>query len=399
MVVKNGFKIKINILVLLSFTMLFSCKKKIESKPKNILDITVLQSQIPKEYVIKKIDTFNLDNDSIRDYIITAHDENNSLTHEYWFKNKKLITTLQYPIFDINFKWIVNIDDDETKEIIRAQGFEDGIDYVIYDIYDNKQIPLLYFNPAVIDEKYSNKIFWGYPWDIKQLIQNDEGQLLVSLSNNYERDGVFTKPNEQLELPFVYFKGKTTQPDMVLHNLKPSEELRFPDLLKRVRSLKASDKLLAIHEFLKDINEDGIEDKIVVYKNQTLQNKYDQEHFQLPIKVFKGTKNGFQIWKENDSLIYSNANNCVAEGFNNIVVKGKYFTIEAQTCYDYNILVSGYITFKVSGNDIYLHKYGEEYFDKANHENEIPAKNKDVSDFGEIKFENLIEKKLYQIIN
>lgn len=143
-----------------------------------------------------------------------------------------------------------------------------------------------------------------------------------------------------------------------------------------------------IMSVVKDINKDGIEDKIVVYKNTDLKDKYDQEHFGLPIKIYKGTNDGFHLWKENNSIVYNAQGNCVAEGISKIVVKDNYFTIESQTCYDYNILVEGYTTFKVTGNDIHLHKYGEVYFDKSKHDKVIPSKTWTTKDFGTIKFEH-----------
>ena len=68
----------------------------------------------------------------------------------------------------------------------------------------------------------------------------------------------------------------------------------------------------------------------------------------------------------NDDIIFSESNTCVSEGFSDVVVKDNYFTLESQTCYDYNIIVNNYLTFRVVGNEIFLHKYGEDYFDKSN---------------------------------
>ncbi len=49
------------------------------------------------------------------------------------------------------------------------------------------------------------------------------------------------------------------------------------------------------------------------------------------------------------------------------------------------------------GNEIYLHKYGETYFDKANHERQIPEKIWTSKDFGTIKFEDVTENILIQL--
>lgn len=119
----------------------------------------------------------------------------------------------------------------------------------------------------------------------------------------------------------------------------------------------------------------------------------------MPIKIFKGTKSGFEVWKENKNLIYSVDNSCVSEGFSDIAVKDNYFTIEAQTCYDYNVLVDGFTTFKVENNEIFLYKYGEEYFDKSNHDKKIPSKAWTQKNFNKIKFQDVNESFLRKLKN
>jgi hypothetical protein len=154
-----------------------------------------------------------------------------------------------------------------------------------------------------------------------------------------------------------------------------------------------------VQEIIHDLNGDGIKDKIEVYKNTSLNDKFDQEHFHLPIKIFKGTNSGFELWKENNNLIYSVDNTCASEGFSNIVVKNNYFTIEAQTCYDYNVLVNGFTTFKIENNEIFLYKYGEEYFDKSNHDRKIPSKVWTQKSLGKIKFQDVNESFLKKLKN
>ena len=145
-----------------------------------------------------------------------------------------------------------------------------------------------------------------------------------------------------------------------------------------------------VDEFYSDINQDGIEDKIVVYKNLKKDTNYEQEHFQLPIKIYRGIKkSNYKLWYGNDLLLYDNNSNCNSEGYSNIVIKNNFFTIESQSCYDYNILISAYMTFKVLNKKIYLYKYSEEYFDKSNHERKIPSKMLTVKDFGKIEFDKV----------
>lgn len=154
---------------------------------------------------------------------------------------------------------------------------------------------------------------------------------------------------------------------------------------------------LVLKEFLSDLNNDGIKDKIIVYKSLKYTDKFDQEHYKLPIEIFLGTSSGFKSWKKNNDIIFSKDESCSTEGFSRISLKDSYFTIESQICYDYNISVNIYTTFKVINNEIILHKYGEEYFDKANHENKIPTKIWTTKDFGNLKFEDVSEKLLLKL--
>ncbi|MFY1047690.1 hypothetical protein [Chryseobacterium sp. GP-SGM7] len=153
----------------------------------------------------------------------------------------------------------------------------------------------------------------------------------------------------------------------------------------------------ALNEFVSDLNRDGKKDKISVYKNDTAKDDFDKTHFVLPLKILLSSKSG-SIEKSNNNMVFSNNSNCISEGFSTVATKDNYFTIEQQTCYDY-VLVDSYITFKVDGNEIYLHKYGETYFDKANHERKIPDKIWTVKDFGKVKFENVNENFLLRLRN
>ncbi|WP_062702135.1 hypothetical protein [Chryseobacterium indologenes] len=340
---------------------------------------------IPKDQKIESKENIDFDNDNEQETIITTSDNDATTSYEYWFKNGKLIYQFSYPWGTINKKWFTNLDNDKQNEIIRAQGYEDGVDYVIYDIQNGKQVPLLYFNPALLDSRYPQKTFWGYPKDIKEIVINADKKILASLNNNYEREGNYTIPKNQSELPYVYFYGNTTQPDMIIKEIhepqyKNLNEIRTLINVEKVNSLPKQ----AILKVNTNFNNDQEKYRIEVLKNSIDKDTYDQQHFNLPIKIYKGNT----LWKSNDHLVFDKQNNCISEGFSNVAVKNNYFTIEHQDCSDYNILVNTYITFKVNGNEIYLYKYGESYFDKSDHEKDIPEKVWTEKDFGKIKFED-----------
>lgn len=388
-------KIGYSILGLLIIT---SCKQNSKTEQKVMLSSSKTDQEIlkniPADYKIEKQENINIDNDADEELIVTAVDSKNEKYFEYWYKKGNLIHEFSYSFVPINYKWFANLDDDNEKEIIRAQGYEDGVDYAIYKIKGNEEIVQLYFNPGLKDSKYADKNFWAYPNDVKGVIVYQNKNLLVSLNNNYPRDDDHTIPDNQNELPFIFFEGSTTQPDMQLKNLKPLEKLDLKSLIKNSRkgnAIESRNSASVVKQIIQDLDGDGIKDKIEVYKNTSLKDQFEQEHFSLPIKIFKGTQNGFELWKENKNLVYSVDNNCVSEGVSNIVVKDNYFTIEAQSCYDYNVLVDGFITFKVENNDIFLYKYGEEYFDKSNHDKEIPSKVWTQKNFSKVRFQDVNE--------
>ncbi|WP_123841224.1 hypothetical protein [Chryseobacterium arthrosphaerae] len=148
-----------------------------------------------------------------------------------------------------------------------------------------------------------------------------------------------------------------------------------------------------VYKINSDFNNYKTKYSIEVLKNSSDKDAYDQLHFNLPVRIYKGNT----LWKSNDHLIFDKRNSCISEGFSTVVVKNNYFTIEHQDCSDYNILVNAYITFKVSGNEIYLYKYGESYFDKSNHERNIPTKTWTEKNFGKIKFEEVTAELLQKL--
>lgn len=396
-----NFKIFYSIFLLSIF---FSCKQNKQADQKAVINEvkTDILKNIPSNLKIEKQEKINIDNDPDDELIVTAVDSLSEKYFEYWYKNGNLIHEFSYPFVSINYKWFADLDDNNKKEVIRAQGYEDGVDYAIYKIKNNDEILQLYFNPGLKDERYGDKNFWAYPNDIRELAVDQDKKLLVSLDNNYPRDDDHTMPDNQRELPFVFFKGKTTQPDMELKNLKRQERIDLKDLVKSIakgNSPESKISMATVQEIIHDLNGDGIKDKIEIYKNTSLNDKFDQEHFRLPIKIFKGTNSGFELWKKNNNLIYSVENTCASEGFSNIVVKDNYFTIEAQTCYDYNVLVNGFTTFKIENNEIFLYKYGEEYFDKSNHDKKIPSKVWTQKNLGKIKFQDVKESFLKKLKN
>ncbi|WP_299181578.1 hypothetical protein [uncultured Aquimarina sp.] len=214
------------ILIVLFSIFCFSCKSQSISKE---ID---LQKQIPQDLIIDKVEKLNFDNDKELETIITASDDTYSQLYEFWFKKGELLRKIEYPWVSINYKWIIDIDHDDLHEIIRAQGYEDGINYGIYDIVDNNHKSLLFFTPIITDENFPNDLFWGYPWDIDSIIINEDKELLVSLDHSIEREDDYDLTVSQKTLPVIFFKGKSTQPNFKFEKHKANSV--FLDLKKLI---------------------------------------------------------------------------------------------------------------------------------------------------------------------
>lgn len=165
----------------------------------------------------------------------------------------------------------------------------------------------------------------------------------------------------------------------------------FPKLFSSANVLKLNENRNIAYFYDYDLDQDGIKDKIILYTNDEEKGEFERIHFGLRMEIKKGLpNNSFKTWYENKNIIPKNNFNCAAEGFSTVVFKDNYFTVENKVCSDY-IEISTYITFKVIGNNIVLHKYGERYFDKADHEKQIPSKIWGIKDFQNVNFDEVTD--------
>lgn len=213
----------------------------------------------------------------------------------------------------------------------------------------------------------------------------------VSLENLQCKDWSLGIENKSGVRFFATDKVTKTKCNFTKHEPYPVSDIYEKKDLESLKSQLKTDIIeeKILHEFVSDLNFDDKVDKIVVYQNETGKDEFEKAHFNLPIKVYLSGNQTSIVEKSNSQLIFPNQSNCVSEGFANVVSKGNYFTIEQQSCYDYNVIVDSYITFKVIDSEIYLHKYSEVYFDKSNHEKKIPNKIWDTKNFGNVKFEEV----------
>ncbi len=135
--------------------------------------------------------------------------------------------------------------------------------------------------------------------------------------------------------------------------------------------------------------------KISVLEKTENKNKENVQHNSNPIILYK---NGKKIAQSNN-LIYPYNDNCPADGFQRLVSKNNYFTIEQSYCKEF-LFVSSYTTFKIDEKSGYilLHKYGEIYIDRSNPDESISDKTLTAKDFGVIKFEYVTEELLLKLL-
>ncbi|GAA5084093.1 hypothetical protein GCM10023210_03490 [Chryseobacterium ginsengisoli] len=138
--------------------------------------------------------------------------------------------------------------------------------------------------------------------------------------------------------------------------------------------------------------------EILILENNKKKDQKNFQHNSNPIEILRKTEKGYIEKAKNNKLIFAYNDNCPADGFQRIVSKNNYFTIEQTYCKDF-LFVQSYTTFKINvDGSILLHKYGEEYTDRSNPDKNIKSIVKTSNDFGVIKFENITQEFLLQLI-
>lgn len=136
----------------------------------------------------------------------------------------------------------------------------------------------------------------------------------------------------------------------------------------------------------------GSKFKIIVLEKKINKTKDISQHNSLPIIILEKRNNLFFEFKSNKKIFFAYNDNCPADGYQSVVSKNSYFTIEQTYCLDFKYVYS-YTTFFVnqSTSKILLHKFGEEYTDRSNPDKKKQSKVWTKKDFGDVEFENVNE--------
>jgi len=123
------------------------------------------------------------------------------------------------------YEW--QFDGDPSLRFV-ATGYEDGGGFYFCRRGKSGDYKLLFaVYPAMVDSQYPGKLFWGYAWDINDVVRSSKGnsfQLRAAFGAQSTDDDAWI-PHMQRAVPYVLFSGSATQPDMVVR-----QKLRFESL-------------------------------------------------------------------------------------------------------------------------------------------------------------------------
>lgn len=303
----------------------------------------------------------------------------------------KKIEDYNFELEDSDQHYIMN--DWSTSKI---EQYYKRIAQLITDIHDDYKIPSKTHFSDVINSSLNLKVDYNKTFQIapKTILGDYEMEIIIFPNNR-----IIALSNELPLLDSVSVKhyrsndfknlDHTTDNNLILNEVFFKNNFDFNKASSIIDLLKKNNIQLygpAFFAKTHDLNMDGIQDSIIALKNKLYNDTIN--HYESKIILKKGSHDGYMQWKENTNLIFKAPENCFSEGFQNIVFKNEYFTIEQTFCNKY--LVYAYTTFKFNkkNNELYLHKYGEEYIQDDN----SPVKETKIwtkKDFGEIKINDI----------
>ena len=138
--------------------------------------------------------------------------------------------------------------------------------------------------------------------------------------------------------------------------------------------------------------------KVITLEKKKNKSKDNSDHFSCPIIILHKNNSNYYELVDNSKLVYNYNDNCPAGGYEGIVSKNNYFTIEQMICVDFKFTHT-FTTFKIDEitGEIYLHKHGEKYTERSNPNKIIKDNIWTRKDFGELKFESVTQELLNRI--
>lgn len=203
---------------------------------------------------------------------------------------------------------------------------------------------------------------------------------------HYIFDGPNNKENSNIKsLILTNCTNKQTQ-NILDKNLKSlSQDQSDPEQLKKNMEQRGYSLLT---EKVCDLNQDNNQDYILIFEQKNTDNLVGDFIYESPVYVMiSDNEKKFNIYK-NSKIILTSNRVCPSNGFQKLVVKNNFFTIEEDDCSGH-FFVNSFITFKYDKTQkqlITLHKLGKQFSDRTNPDKIIPDKIQTVKDFGNIPF-------------
>lgn len=226
------------------------------------------------------------------------------------------------------------------------------------------------------------------------------------LNYNPDSDPVYYQKDKYNEEIYIYENGKWKMADSIQINSSSQndkEQIWREAFLNKMLNNNTTVFSLPNNLFIYDSANVTVNDKkyeIYVLEKSDLKDAENAQHNSNSILVLSNQGKGLIKLKENNEIIFAYNSNCPSDGFEKIVAKNEYFTIEQSFCAG-NLFVNSYTTFKIDDetNTVLLSKYGEQYTDRNNPDNDIPTKTWTYKDFGKVNFEDVNESFIIKLRN
>lgn len=160
---------------------------------------------------IERVFHVDFTGDSAKDYIVQTKTLDHDETYlEIWLTSDYIPFARRVKgVTSYDFFYFINLDDDSEPEMYSANGYEDGIDYAIYDLNmkTGSSELMFYLNPVIIENETD---YWGHPWFTSGIMTKTvDGKTMVhvSLNHDIERMGEITIPDNQFVLPVIFLIG------------------------------------------------------------------------------------------------------------------------------------------------------------------------------------------------
>jgi hypothetical protein len=178
------------------------------------------------------------------DYISIKRNLSNTEPYatEYWYNSDFcLYRKVDLYNMDYDIKYFINLDNDSIPEILRAQGYSDGIDYFFtkQNTKNKDESVLFYFIPIIKAVNHDTlAYYWGYPWTLDSILlfsNKNETKLSCSLNHSITRDGEVYQPKNQLIFPAIIFSGEPKSGFEYTEEIGQVECLTIDTIIKMIK--------------------------------------------------------------------------------------------------------------------------------------------------------------------